>query len=609
MAKKATSSGAQLIKPLTREQLGAPDALARIFSKEQLRRAFRRIVKRDKDDLVTHPLKKPLLIAFEEELCDQLADAVPHGRWSPTGAYLCLTLKRSGAFRELVFPTLIDGLVGRCLVDALEPSITEDDDGKTFSGRSHFSNVREPGDYDDWFAVWRDFTAAVDMAAERDGFAYVYDTDVNDFFPSIDRTKAMAMLAQRTGAHPSLLELLRYCLEAWLPRFQYSPMTGIPVECNDVSRLVAHNYLKSVDGLFKANKDCIYLRYVDDTIVFARTRKLALKLSRLHHLELRQLGLNPSSAKTQIMSVADFQAERHRDVNIALDGARRRRDVEALGQVIDDWYGRDRRATPGWDKITRKVYSLARQLRTDVLKPRVIDDVQRTPAVARTALYYLSRFNVGEAELQGLTRAAEDKDLDLAVSIEITRCCADARFEGDCSADLAALALRQLAATDDERPGCGYLRAVWLLVSFKHGNRRQREEALRGWQSFDDEQWRLHAILVAIAQGVLTLAQAGSACLLADSDLQLMLRLCGAAKQGILPDTRRVLNSCISTVNGAPSITARNLPLVTIIMNAPKHRGVREDWLREARRRKGQRAITDPAVLRHLDRWHDTLVS
>lgn len=88
-----------------------------------------------------------------------------------------------------------------------------------------------------------------------------------------------------------------------------------------------------------------------------------------------------------------------------------------------------------------------------------------------------------------------------------------------------------------------------------------------------------------------------------------MLRLCGAAKQGILSDTRRVLNSCISPVNGVPSITARNLPLVTIIMNAPKHQGVREDWLREARGRKAQRAITDPAVLRHLDRWHDTLVS
>ena len=53
------------------------------------------------------------------------------------------------------------------------------------------------------------------------------------------------------------------------------------------------------------------------------------------------------------MSVADFQAERHRDVNIALDGARRRRDVEALSQVIDDWYGRDRRTTPGWDKVMR----------------------------------------------------------------------------------------------------------------------------------------------------------------------------------------------------------------------------------------------------------------
>lgn len=416
MAKKTrplTTGLIQPLKPLTRDQLGRPDALVRAFSKEQLRRAFRRIVKRDKDDLVTHPLKKPILIAFEEELCTQLADAVPHGRWSPTGAYLCLTLKRSGAFRELVFPTLIDGLVGRCLVDALEPFITHDDDGKTFSGRSHFSNVREPGDYDDWFAVWQDFTAAVDMAAEREGFAYVYDTDVNDFFPSIDRTKAIARLAQRTGAHPSVLELLRYCLEAWLPRFQYSPMTGIPVECNDVSRLVAHNYLKSVDGLFKESKDCIYLRYVDDTIVFVRTRQLAVTLSRLHHLELRQLGLNPSSAKTQIMSVADFQAQRHRDVNIRLDGARRRKDIEALTQVGDDWYGRNRRTTAGWDKITRKIYSLARQLRSNSLRGKVIDDVQRTPAVARAALYYLGRFDLGEAELQGLTRAAEDKELAL----------------------------------------------------------------------------------------------------------------------------------------------------------------------------------------------------
>jgi hypothetical protein len=52
-----------------------------------------------------------------------------------------------------------------------------------FSGRSHFSNTREPGDYDDWFQVWQDFTAAIDNAAKSDRYTYVFDTDINDFFP------------------------------------------------------------------------------------------------------------------------------------------------------------------------------------------------------------------------------------------------------------------------------------------------------------------------------------------------------------------------------------------------------------------------------------------
>jgi hypothetical protein len=38
MAKKGAASGGQLMKPLTRDQLGARDAPARNFSKEELSR-------------------------------------------------------------------------------------------------------------------------------------------------------------------------------------------------------------------------------------------------------------------------------------------------------------------------------------------------------------------------------------------------------------------------------------------------------------------------------------------------------------------------------------------------------------------------------------------
>lgn len=103
-------------------------------------------------------------------------------------------------------------------------------------------------------------------AAQADGYAYVFDTDINDFFPSVNRTSAKAFLAARTKAHSSVLELLFYCLEAWLPRFAYAPMTGLPVETSDVSRLVAHNYLKNVDAIFKSEPDCIYLSTDSDQV-------------------------------------------------------------------------------------------------------------------------------------------------------------------------------------------------------------------------------------------------------------------------------------------------------------------------------------------------------
>ena len=593
-------------KSLTRSQLAAPDVLSRVFSKPRLRWSFKRIVRHGKDDdLVTHPLKTPILAAFREKLCEELSELIRSGRWYPAASYLCLTYKRTGAFRELVFPTLIDGLVGRCLIDALEPAITEDDDGKTFSGRSHFSNDREPGDYDNWFKVWQDYTAAIDEIANRGGFTYVYDADINDFFPSIDRTRAIAMLAQRTGAHPSLLELLRYCLESWLPRFHYSPMAGIPVECNDVSRLVAHNYLKSVDAIFKEKSSCVYLRYVDDTVVFAKNRKAAVSMSRQHHLELRQLGLNPSAAKTKIMPVRKFQAARQRETNIKLDRVKTSQNIGELQGIVDEWYSRDRQAVEGWDKVTRKIYSLARQLGADVLIERVMNDIKMTPAVAEPALRYLSSFDLSNEQVHGLASIAQDKNLGLAVSIAIAHCCADARFSTECSQPIAGMAVQQVHSMDD-RPGSGYLRALWLLVVFKHGDDQNRNDALCNWQSSNDSQWRLHAILVALAEGRLNISEAASSCLLSDSDLQLMLRLCGAVQNGLLEDTQthEILKSVIRPINGCYSIAARHLPLLKIIMDSFHHPKMLLQWMQNVKERKAGRAVRDIVVMRHLEEWH-----
>lgn len=84
----------------------------------------------------------------------------------------------------------MDVIVGRHVIDALEPYITSDDEGKVFCGRSHANAARQRGDYENWFQVWSDYSAAIGDALEAGGFTYVFDTDITDFFPSVTRDRA-----------------------------------------------------------------------------------------------------------------------------------------------------------------------------------------------------------------------------------------------------------------------------------------------------------------------------------------------------------------------------------------------------------------------------------
>ena len=355
-----------------------PDVLTELFSTDGVAFTLKRMASlRDKDDLVAHPLRAAILIEFEEQLSEMISRLVIAGLWSPDASYLCFTNKRSGNYRELVFPCVIDSIVGRRAIDALEPSITADDNGRAFCGRSHASSTRAPGDYGNWFQTWLDYSAEIAKAAQGEKLAYVYDTDVADFFPSVDRVRAKQFLSQRTGAHASLLELIFYCLETWLPRFNYMPMTGLPIEPNDVSRLVAHNYLKIVDAQFTDGDRCRYLRYVDDTTVFVPTEEEAQDAKRRHHIALRAVGLNPSAAKSEIMTVEEYQKRRHREVNLRIDRLGKSKDEHTFNALVTKWYRK--RSLKNWDRVAKRLYRTATRNGWLAMRRRAVKDLQSAP--------------------------------------------------------------------------------------------------------------------------------------------------------------------------------------------------------------------------------------
>ncbi len=584
----------------SRVNVSRPQALAEIFSAPNVLRTLKRI-RKDDDTLVAHPLRRVILLEYAEQFSQVIARLIPSGRWTPTTAYVCLVRKRSGAYRELVFPALIDSIIGRCLIDALEPYITADDNDRTYCGRQHANTNREPGDYERWFSVWQDYTAAIAKAAKASNFAYVFDTDVADFFPSIDRERAKLFLAARTGAHRSILDLLFLCLESWLPRFEYSRMTGIPIENNDISRLVAHSYLKEVDAAFNDGPDQRYLRYVDDTVVFVEDEPAAENARRRHHLALRQVGLNPNAAKSAIVKVEDFEAERHREVNLSIQHARRFKRWSRFDQIVEEWYGRDRTTTPNWDRVARHLYRVARDFRRDVLREHAIKDMA-VPALMDHALDYLQRFLVTTAELEALLKLARRRAIEPEPQILIARFVGDARFEEDVSDTIATAAVKRVTA-EDARHGAGYAKGLWLLALHKHGERQHRERIVE-WATLphlEDEQFRLHYMYVMFSCGQLDAETTDKLRHLSTPDLELTMRLVEAARDGRFANHREILQR----MRAAGTIPARHLPLLRVMLATDAHRTLNVRWLKEMIETFGgmRTESVDKVALRFLKTW------
>jgi hypothetical protein len=552
------------------------DVLTKVFSRENVAYTLKRLASaRDKDNLIAHPLRSAILVEFEEQLSETISRRVISRSWSPSASYLCFTNKRSGSYRELVFPSLIDSVVGRRAIDALEKRITEDDNDRTFCGRSHASTNREPGDYSNWFQTWIDYTSKIASAARGEGLAYVFDTDVADFFPSINRDRAKQFLAQRTGAHASLIELIFYCLEAWLPRFDYLPMTGLPIEPNDISRLVAHNYLKIIDAEFPDSEKSKYVRYVDDSTIFVPDREAAEEVKRRHHMSLRGIGLNPNAAKSGIVTVEEYENSRHREANLRIDVVDEDNNEEDFNALVTEWY--IDRSKDNWDRPTKRLYRTASKHVWLGLRPHVLADLSASPYLTESVIDYLLHLANVDEYLEDMLKFWNREEGNTERLIHFARFLCDGSFTPQVSERIADFAVGRIIGADD-RPGSGYARALLLLALHKHGQRKHREKVL-AWGSvatLQDEQLRMHFIYVFVCRNELPENLRVSLLQLASSDTDLLLQLCEHAFDGKVRRATKILNRYIRKRGNCRSVEARVLPLLSALAKS-RNEGV-EKW-------------------------------
>ncbi len=116
----------------------------------------------------------------------------------------------------------------------------------------------------------------------RDGYSFVLKTDIINFFPTIDPGRLRKIFHSYFDD-----SFLRELFEQYLSQTRQG---GIP-QGTPISPFMANLYLLSLDEELSERKDIIHFRYIDDFIVFCKSKDVAEEVHRVLAEQLAEIGL------------------------------------------------------------------------------------------------------------------------------------------------------------------------------------------------------------------------------------------------------------------------------------------------------------------------------
>ena len=225
----------------------------------------------------------------------ELTDKIRKGEYKPSPIKHVYIPKDNGEQRPLGIPTVIDRFVQQAVTLVLSREYE-----KVFRDMSY------------GFRPNRDCRMAVRKAMERikDGYVWVVDLDLRKFFDTVNHSKLIQLLSERIK-DGRVISLIHKFLRAQIsedgkvgkPNTIGTPQGGV------ISPLLANVLLNELDQKVE-DKGIRAVRYADDAVFFARSRKAAQRiLAWVSNFIEKKLILKVNQEKTKTLRVGSPEVQ------------------------------------------------------------------------------------------------------------------------------------------------------------------------------------------------------------------------------------------------------------------------------------------------------------
>lgn len=369
--------------------------LDKVFDLRNLRRAYRWILS-NPDALYKSYFRDSydaFAIASDSHLKWIRSEALKE-RLRITHASKILVPKPSGTLRPITLLTVEDQIVYQACVnliaDALKRKTKKRYEKRVFAHL--YAGKSSPFFYYQWQRSYRKFARRV-RESYNDGYHYIANFDLASFYDSIDHYVLRHFLKE-TGIDEDTIGFLLECLKTWTSStWSNGPQNiyhehGIP-QGPLASGMLSEAVLQYIDTAGEQGRKTIYLRYVDDIKILAKSEdELRRKLIKLD-IVAKEIGLFPQTAKINIHRIQNPDHEVKSVSRPPEASLRPNVDQKKLATRILELTRNGKVASP---EATRFKYLIAHAEPTSRLNARLIKTLHKHPELSPAICGYISRY-------------------------------------------------------------------------------------------------------------------------------------------------------------------------------------------------------------------------